>query len=337
MTDFAVIMEPLLRWYRQERRVLPWREDPTPYHVWISEIMLQQTRVDTVIDYYHRFLGRFPDVSALAEAELDEVLSYWQGLGYYRRCEMLHKAAKIVEEDYGGELPSDFEKLLALPGFGRYTASAVMSIGFLKPYPAVDGNVLRVMMRVSNREDCIDDAKTKRRVEEILGGIMPPEHPSEFTQALMDLGATICLPHGEPKCALCPWISFCEGRNRADVLPVRKAKKGRKQERRTVLLLCCDGEIALKKRPDQGLLAKMWEFPNEPGIRTEKELAEDFYGSVTPIGSALHIFSHLEWHMTGFRIDLREKIDEPDLHWIKKEEIAQYAIPSAFRYFKQRL
>ena len=337
MNDFRILVEPLLRWYGKERRILPWREDPTPYHVWVSEIMLQQTRVDTVIDYYLRFLKRFPDVSSLAEADLDEVLSYWQGLGYYRRCEMLHKAAKTVERDYGGILPCDFEKLLNLPGFGRYTASAVMSIGFRKPYPAVDGNVLRVIMRVSNGEDCIDDEKTKRRVENELGKIMPEEYPSEFTQALMDLGATVCLPNGEPKCGVCPWLSFCEGRERAGELPVRKGKKVRKQEKRTVLLLCCHGEIALRKRPAKGLLANMWEFPNEPGHCSEEEIKRRFPGEVTPLGNAVHIFSHLEWHMTGYRVEMEGKPEDAELHWIKKEETASYAIPSAFGFFKKEL
>ena len=337
MNDLGILVEPLLRWYGSERRILPWREDPAPYHVWISEIMLQQTRVDTVIDYYHRFLSRFPDISSLAAADGDEVRSCWQGLGYYRRCEMLHKAAKIVEKDFGGILPRDYEKLLSLPGFGRYTAAAVMSIGFQKPYPAVDGNVLRVMMRVRNSDECIDDEKTKRRTEEELGAIMPEDHPSEFTQALMDLGATVCLPNGEPKCGLCPWLPFCEGRQRAAELPVRKVKKARRKEKRTVLLLCCNGEIALKKRPSKGLLANMWEFPNESGHLSEEEIRSRYGGEIRRLGSSVHIFSHLEWHMEGFRAELNEKTEDGGLHWIKKEEIASYAIPSAFGFIKKEL
>ncbi|MBQ1251673.1 MAG: A/G-specific adenine glycosylase, partial [Firmicutes bacterium] len=198
MNELNQIVEPLLCWYDEERRILPWREDPLPYHVWISEIMLQQTRVEAVIDYYHRFLKRFPDVITLAEAELDEVLRYWQGLGYYRRCEMLHKAAKEIVAKYEGQLPADFDRLLALPGIGRYTAAAVMSIGFEIPYPAVDGNVLRVIMRVTDRYDCIDEESTKRAVEKELAEVIPAERASAFTQALMDLGATVCLPNGEP-------------------------------------------------------------------------------------------------------------------------------------------
>lgn len=337
MKNLEMIVQPLIAWYDAERRILPWREDPTPYHVWISEIMLQQTRVEAVMDYYRRFLARFPDVSALAAADLDEVLSYWQGLGYYRRCEMLYKAAKILENEFSGEIPCDFEKLLALPGIGRYTAAAVMSIGFGKPYAAVDGNVLRVIMRVTDCEDCIDEEKTKRRVEKELTAIMPHKRTSGFTQGLMDLGATICLPSGEPKCGLCPWNSFCEGRYRAETLPVRKAKKARKRENRTVLLLCCGNEVALKKRPAKGLLANMWEFPNETGHRTAAEISQRYGGTVKNLGSDVHIFTHLEWHMVGYAVQSAEKPVIDEVQWIKKEEIAGYAIPSAFAFFKKEL
>lgn len=335
--DFTRIVAPLLCWYDAERRILPWREDPTPYHVWISEIMLQQTRVEAVIDYYNRFLKRFPDVTTLALADMDEVLSYWQGLGYYRRCEMLHRAAKEIVSSYGGEIPGDFKLLLALPGIGRYTAAAVMSIGFGRPYAAVDGNVLRVMMRLTDCDDCIDENSTKKRVEKELTAVMPHDRTSAFTQALMDLGATICLPNGEPKCSICPLMEFCLGRFRSDMLPVRKTKKPRSREERTVLVLCCGDEIALRKRPEKGLLAKMWEFPNELGTFTVEEVKRRYNGDVTSLGRAKHIFSHIEWHMTGYRVEVKEKLCDPSLIWVKKEEMADYAIPSAFGYFKKTL
>lgn len=335
--DFTRIVAPLLCWYDAERRILPWREDPTPYHVWISEIMLQQTRVEAVIDYYNRFLKRFPDVTTLALADMDEVLSYWQGLGYYRRCEMLHRAAKEIVSSYGGEIPGDFKLLLALPGIGRYTAAAVMSIGFGQPYAAVDGNVLRVVMRLTDCDDCIDEDSTKKRVEKELTAVMPHDRTSAFTQALMDLGATICLPNGEPKCSICPLMELCLGRFRSDMLPVRKTKKPRSQEERTVLVLCCGDEIALRKRPEKGLLAKMWEFPNELGTFTVEEVKRRYNGDVTPLGKAKHIFSHIEWHMTGYRVEVKEKLCDPSLVWIKKEEMTDYAIPSAFGYFKKVL
>lgn len=337
MIELKNIVDPLLLWYDAERRILPWREDPTPYHVWISEIMLQQTRVEAVIDYYHRFLVRFPDVNTLASAELDEVLAFWQGLGYYRRCEMLHKASKIIADKYKGELPCDYNEILALPGVGRYTAAAIMSIGFGVPYPAVDGNVLRVLMRITDRDLCIDDEKVKRKVEKELGGIIPADRGSAFTQALMDLGATVCLPNGEPKCAVCPWNELCEGKYHAEELPIRKAKKGRKKEERTVFLLSFQNDVAIRKRPSKGLLANLWEFPNELGYLPEKEVLRRFEGDVRSLGSAIHVFSHIEWRMQGFFIELYEKIEDDDFVWIKKEEIADYAIPSAFSIFKKEL
>lgn len=335
MTELSAIVTPLLDWYDRERRILPWREEPTPYRVWISEIMLQQTRVESVINYYHRFLLRFPDVNALAAAEGDEVLSYWQGLGYYRRCEMLHRAARIVAGEYGGVLPKDHAALLALPGVGRYTAAAILSIGFGEPYPAVDGNVLRVIMRVTDREDCIDEEKVKRKVEAELAAVFPVERASAFSQALMDLGATVCLPNGEPKCDRCPWNELCRGKYRWDMLPVRKTKKPRRIEERTVLLLRYGDEIGLRRRPSEGLLARLWEFPNKAGFSTENELLSLYDGDILPMAPARHIFSHVEWHMRGFEIRLRQKPAEPELVWVKKEEIRQYAIPSVFSYFKK--
>lgn len=337
MRDLKHIADPLIRWYDAERRILPWREDPKPYHVWVSEIMLQQTRVEAVIDYYHRFLARFPDVLSLAAADGDEVRVYWQGLGYYRRCEMLHRAAKVIAEEHNGVIPADFDTLLSLPGIGRYTAAAIMSIGFEVPYPAVDGNVLRVIMRVTDREDCIDEEAVKRKVEKELAAVIPSDRASAFTQALMDLGATVCLPNGEPKCDVCPWSLFCGGKYRASQLPVRKEKKPRKKEERTVFLLFYGDKVAIRKRPKTGLLAKMWEFPNEIGFWDKKTVLRRFQGDIQPLGSAVHVFSHVEWHMQGYRAELSEIPEDDDLCWVKKEEIANYAIPSAFSYFKKEL
>ena len=335
MNELAPLTEPLLEWYQRERRILPWREDPTPYHVWISEIMLQQTRVEAVIDYYHRFLARFPDPKALAAADLDEVLAYWQGLGYYRRCEMLHRTARQIVAEYGGEIPSDFKTLLSLAGIGRYTAAAMMSIGFLKPYPAVDGNVLRVVMRFLNREDCIDEEKVRLSVERELKDVMPIERTSDFTQALMDLGATVCLPNGEPKCDVCPLKTLCRGKQNVDRLPVRKAKKARRREARTIFLLRFGDAVALRKRPGHGLLAKMWEFPNVEGSLSIAEASGQYQGLVTSLGETKHIFTHIEWQITGYLVELSEKPTEAGLVWVDKSELGAYAIPSAFSYFKK--
>lgn len=337
MSVISKMVNPLLDWYAREHRVLPWRTEPTPYHIWISEIMLQQTRVEAVIDYYHRFLGRFPDVDAVAKAELDQVLAQWQGLGYYRRCEMLYRTAKIVSEQYQGEIPADFATLLSLPGIGRYTAAAIMSIGFEKPYAAVDGNVLRVVMRLENSEECIDDGNVKKRVEEALQGVMPQDKTSAFTQALMDLGATICLPNGAPKCGFCPLQDLCQGKDNVDRIPVRKAKKERRVEERTVFLLCYKDQVAVKKRPGKGLLANMWEFPNQEGHLSLAEVENCYHGSVTPLAEARHVFTHIEWELCGYRVELEEKPKNATLQWITKAEITSYAIPAAFSYFKKDL
>lgn len=337
MSVLSKMVTPLLDWYAREQRVLPWRTEPTPYHIWISEIMLQQTRVEAVIDYYHRFLARFPDADAVAKAELDEVLAQWQGLGYYRRCEMLYRTAKIISEQYRGKIPADFATLLSLPGIGRYTAAAIMSIGFQKPYAAVDGNVLRVVMRLENSEECIDDGSVKKRVEEALQGVMPKDRTSAFTQALMDLGATVCLPNGAPKCDICPLQDLCQGKDSADRIPVRKAKKERRVEQRTVFLLCFKDQVAVKKRPGKGLLANMWEFPNQEGHLSLAEVESRYRGNVTPLAEARHVFTHIEWELCGYRVELEEKPKDAALQWIKKAEIASYAIPAAFSYFKKDL
>ncbi len=337
MSVISNMVNPLLDWYARERRVLPWRTESTPYHIWISEMMLQQTRVEAVIDYYHRFLARFPDVDAVAAAELDEVLALWQGLGYYRRCEMLYRTANIISEQYQGKIPADFATLLSLPGIGRYTAAAIMSIGFQKPYAAVDGNVLRVVMRLENSEECIDDGSVKKRVEEALQKVMPKDKTSAFTQALMDLGATVCLPNGAPKCGSCPLQELCQGKEGVDRIPVRKAKKERRVEKWTVFLLCCNDQVAVKKRPGKGLLANMWEFPNREGHFSLAEVENSYRGSVTPLPEVRHIFTHIEWELCGYRVELEEKPKDAALQWIKKAEIASYAIPAAFSYFKKEL
>ena len=337
MSVLSKMVNPLLDWYAREQRILPWRKEPTPYHVWISEIMLQQTRVEAVIGYYHRFLARFPDVTAVAAAELDEVLAQWQGLGYYRRCEMLYQTAKIISQEYQGEIPADFATLLSLPGIGRYTAAAIMAIGFQKPHAAVDGNVLRVVMRLENSEECIDEGSVKKRVEKALQEVMPQKEASGFTQGLMELGATVCLPNGTPKCEICPLQELCQGKDRVDRIPVRKAKKERRVEKRTVFLLCCKDQVAVKKRPGKDLLANMWEFPNQEGQLPLSEAENRYGGSVTPLAAAKHIFTHIEWELRGYRVELEAKPKDTALHWINKEEIAAYPIPAAFSYYKKEL
>ena len=256
---------PLLEWYRDNARTLPWRQDPTPYHVWISEIMLQQTRVAAVLGYYARFLEEVPDVATLAALPEERLMKLWQGLGYYNRARNLQAAARQIVEKHGGEVPHDYDSVRALKGVGDYTAGAICSIAFGQPAPAVDGNVLRVVARITGDEGDITTPAMKSRVTEALRAVIPLQAAGEFTQAMMELGATVCLPNGAPLCDQCPAREFCTAlrEDKIDKLPVKAPKKGRKIEERTVWLLFREGRVALRKRPDKGLLAGLWEYPNE--------------------------------------------------------------------------
>ena len=333
----------LLKWYDSCRRVLPWREDPTPYRVWVSEIMLQQTRVEAVKPYYERFLSQLPTVTKLAEAPEEQLLKLWEGLGYYNRVRNLQKGAQQVVKEYGGEIPASFEKLRTLPGIGEYTAGAIASIAFGIPVPAVDGNVLRVFSRLLAREDDILDPKVKKRMGQEISTLIPRDRAGDFNQSLMELGATVCLPNGTPKCEECPLREICRAHllgTEAD-LPKKAAKKARKREERTLFLLTCGGKIALCKRPEKGLLAGMWELPGITGKLGEKEAAEQVQSwglqaiKLEKLPAAKHIFTHVEWHMTGWAGEVREEAS--GFRWADGEELAEkITLPSAFRaYFPE--
>ena len=343
-TMYAETVPYLLHWYEFNRRILPWREDPTPYHVWVSEIMLQQTRVEAVKGYYDRFLTCLPDVRALAEAKEDELLKLWEGLGYYNRVRNMQKAAKVLVEQYGGEMPADYESIRALPGIGDYTAGAIASIAFGLPYPAVDGNVLRVMSRITGSEEDIAKERTKQTMKQDLTAIMP-EQSGDFNQSLMELGATICLPNGKPLCEQCPVMHLCKAfhTGRETELPVKTGKKERRIEKRIVYLVYCGEKILLHRRPGKGLLAGLWEFPN-----VLAEEAKDVGLKVKKDKKAKHIFSHVEWHMEGIRIEAEEASDTPeglaelvcrltgDTDWVfvTPEELREtYPVPSAFEVY----
>ena len=339
------IVAPLLAWYEIHQKDMPWRRDPTPYHVWISEIMLQQTRIEAAIPYYERFLSEVPDVYALASLEDDTLMKLWQGLGYYSRARNLKAAAEVICARYGGKLPRRASELKTLPGIGEYTAGAIASIAYGEPEPAVDGNVLRVIMRLQACEDDVMSPVTRRRVTEELRAIYPVgKEAGIFTQALMELGEVVCIPNGEPRCEECPVRAHCRARvlGRTADLPVRNAKKGRRQEARTVLLMRCDGRFAIAKRESKGLLAGLWEFPNVPGTLTPEQVRDRLaeWGItarlVTPCGEARHIFSHVEWNMTGYIVECENKTDA--FVWCEPDEIRrQYAIPTAFRFYVNTL
>ena len=330
----------LLEWYDRTRRILPWREDPQPYYVWLSEIMLQQTRVEAVKPYFSRFLETLPTIGDLAEASEETLLKLWEGLGYYSRVRNLQKAAKVVMKEYGGRLPSDPLLLEKLPGIGSYTAGAIASIVFGVAVPAVDGNVLRVISRVSASREDIASPKCKRNMELEVRKIIPKDRAGDFNQALMELGAMVCLGNGEPKCLCCPLQSICLGFQQgiAAELPVKAPKKPRKKEEHTVLLLHCGDTFALHQRPQKGLLAGMWELPSLDGKKSPEEVEEWLREqgvqviSLREAPDATHIFSHVEWHMTGFFAELSQPL--PGFFWADPQALEQqYALPSAFKAY----
>ena len=361
----------LLTWRKSapDTRDLPWRDEPTPYHVWISEIMLQQTRASVVRGYYLRFLSVLPTVRALAEVDDDALMKLWQGLGYYSRARNLKRAAQAIVEAHGGDLPDDFDALLALPGIGRYTASAISSFAYGRPCPAVDGNFLRVAARVT--ENPIDIAKdaAKRALEEALRPAYPTGRDAGLlNEAFMDLAATICLPNGTPLCRLCPAAHLCLAHDCGTALnyPVKTALKARRKEHRTVLLLRRGDRFAIRKRPARGLLAGLWEYPNLDGKWGKRKLldhlaAEGFtVHSMSSLPPARHVFTHIEWNLTGWEVYLDDTDDVPlctadtaeptgaalcaaeddppsALLWVRRAELADtYSIPAAFGYFTPR-
>lgn len=335
------IAEPLLAWYDGNARLLPWRENPSPYRVWVSEIMLQQTRVEAVKPYFERFTAELPDIRALAACPEDRLLKLWEGLGYYNRARNMQKAAQTVMERYGGSMPGDYEALLGLPGIGRYTAGAIASIAFGIPVPAVDGNVLRVLSRVTMCADDILKQSVKNRWEKDIRAIMPQGRPGDFNQSLMELGAVVCTPNGMPKCGQCPLGYLCMARKENKILdfPKKAQKKPRKVEQRTVLVIREGDRTAIHKRPQRGLLAGLYELPNLEGHLSQDEVLAYLKGrNLLPIriqnlGEAKHIFSHVEWHMIGYLIRVEELTGGETEEFIfvepeKKE--AEYPIPSAF-------
>ena len=326
----------LLPWYEEHKRDLPWRQDKDPYHIWVSEIMLQQTRVEAVKGYYTRFLSALPTISHLANADEEALLKLWEGLGYYSRVRNLQKAAKIIMTQHHGCFPTDHKEVLALPGIGDYTAGAICSIAFGHKTPAVDGNVLRVIARVQGDFTPIDSPARKNEVQHALAAIYP-DRAGDFTQALMELGATICGPNRTPDCGHCPCKEFCLGyaQGVAKELPVKTPKKGRRTEEKTVYLLRCGDRYALQKRPDKGLLAGLWQLPETTGMLNVSEAVVALALPVKEIYRQLdknHIFTHIEWKMRCFYLEITEKT--ANFQWYTAEEIQNStALPTAYRQF----
>ena len=346
------IPNPLLIWYDKNKRILPWREEPTPYRVWVSEIMLQQTRVEAVKPYFERFMKALPDISALAEAPEEELLKLWEGLGYYNRVRNLQLAARQIMEDYGGRMPDSYEELLKLKGIGGYTAGAIASIAYKRAVPAVDGNVLRVAARLLKNSKSAKDPKLKACVEQRLMDIIPIDRPGDFNQALMELGACVCIPNGEPLCSRCPLELLCMAhRDGVETqYPEKVSKKPRKVEEKTVLVIRDKNRTALRKRPEKGLLAGMYEFPAMAGFCSANDVVAYLAEAgikvlrIQPLEDAKHVFTHREWHMKGYmiRVDELEPLfpGRPAVDWVyveAGETEKGYPIPSAFSAYVKYL
>lgn len=336
------IVAPLLQWYAANARVLPWRDDPTPYRVLVSEIMLQQTRVETVIPYFERFVRELPDIRALAAADENSLLKLWEGLGYYSRVRNLQKAAKMVVQEYDGNIPSGYRDLVRLPGIGTYTAGAVASIAFGVSLPAVDGNVLRVVSRITASSENVSDQAIKKKMENSISVIIPQDCAGDFNQALMELGATVCLPNGVPKCDSCPLRHVCAGyaQGIASALPVKTPKAERKVQNKTVFVMVCGGKLAIQQNPPNGLLGGLWGLPSWDGALSPDAALDVLSGlkltqdEIKHLPAARHIFTHIEWHMTGYFVQVIKIPEDSPFTWAAPEELkSRHALPSAFRKY----
>ena len=341
--NLTLLPDALLPWFEENKRELPWRQDKDPYHVWISEIMLQQTRVEAVKGYYSRFLEALPTVQALAVCDDDKLHKLWEGLGYYSRVRNLKKAAQVIVQRYNGAFPCDYRKILDLPGIGEYTAGAISSIAFDQKKAAVDGNVLRVYSRLMNDHTPIDQPALKAKVRQELEEVYP-DRAGDFTQALMELGATLCGPNWVPRCESCPCKAFCRAfeAGAAQQLPVKKPKVEKKRENRTVFILQCEDYFALTKRPDTGLLASLWQFPDCEGtldVADAIKAVEAWGIGVRDVQRQLekkHIFTHIVWEMRGFYMQVGNK--DEHFSWFTAEQIAaNAALPTAYRQFWEAL
>lgn len=345
--DFSRIVEPSLTWFDGNKRMLPWREDREAYHIWVSEIMLQQTRVQAVISYYNRFMRELPDIPALAECPEDKLFKLWEGLGYYNRARNLKAAAQSVMAEYDGKMPGTIEELLSLKGIGDYTARAIASQAFGVPVAAVDGNVFRLVTRLALDDTDIGKTSFKKEVQSCLDAVTPRERAGDFCQALMELGACICLPNAQPLCEKCPLAQVCKGYGNEDIMayPVKTKAKKRRVEEKTVFILRFQDRMVLRKRKQEGLLAGLYEFPNVKGRLEQREAVvqmekEGFLPiRVRKMEPAKHIFSHVEWHMEGYEVWLDSVSDLPKGNVLatisEMEEV--FSIPAAFEGFKKQI
>ena len=343
------ISSALLDWFYKNQRSLPFRTDPSPYHVWLSEVMLQQTRVSAVLPYYYRFLEALPDIPALAACEEERLHKLWEGLGYYSRVRNLQKAAKLVCAQYGGQLPADYAALRALPGIGEYTAGAIASISFGLSVPAVDGNVLRVFSRLYNDPGVITEPAVKKAFTARVMEHQPPEKAGDYNQALMELGALVCVPNGAPLCGQCPLAELCLARAAGTTaqLPQKAKPKPRKLVPVTLALVESPAGFLVQQRPEKGLLAGLW----QPGLwEGEHLLQAEVLARLAALGldtgaaapaalpAAKHIFTHIEWLMSGVQLHVPAQSAPAGYVWASREQLrTTYALPGAFRAYKPLL
>ena len=354
----------LLAFYDEHARELPFRISPRPYYTWISEIMLQQTRMDTVIPYFNRFIDQLPDIAALAAVPDERLLKLWEGLGYYSRARNLKKAAEVIVADHGGIMPQEYEELVKLPGIGPYTAGAIASIAFGKAVPAVDGNVIRVFSRLEAYGEPVMTARGKSFIFQAVEAVISRERPGDFNQAIMELGATVCLPNGAPLCQRCPVSEHCLALQQGDPLafPLMPEKKARRREEHTVLLLVHNGKFLAQQRPEEGLLAGLWQVPMRQGILAEEDVIKWIHELGFPDfilemgGKAKHIFSHVEWHMQSFAAHISNQpngeclvgenpagyssgraVSAEGYSWIPGDELDVITLPTAFRKFREAM
>lgn len=333
------IVQPLLEWFNDHQRELPWRKDRLPYHVWLSEIMLQQTRIEAVKKYYTRFIHELPDVSSLSQVEENRLLKLWEGLGYYSRAKNLKKAAQIIMQEYHGVFPDSYAKLIQLPGIGEYTAGAIASICFHERVTAVDGNVLRVITRLLGSKENVLLPAVKKEIQQKLLAILP-EQSGVFNEALMELGETVCLPNGIPECEHCPLKANCIAykKHLTGEIPVRIKKLKRRKEEKTILLLSCGDRMAIQKKSEQGLLSGMYQLPSLNGFFTEEALYHALTErqltplSIVPLGKAKHAFTHIDWYMEGYAVRLARESEQ--FLWVTPEILQKdYPMPTAFKLF----
>lgn len=331
-------------WYQKNKRDLPWRKDNNPYHIWISEIMLQQTRIEAVIPYYERFITFLPTIHDLATIDEEKLLKLWEGLGYYSRAKNLKKTAQIIEQEYQGKFPTEYVEILKLPGIGEYTASAISSICFNQKEVTIDGNVLRVFTRFFNDKRNIDEPKVKKEIRHYLMRVIPMD-AGDFNQGMMELGETICLPKGTPKCLQCPLNKDCLSykKNTYLSLPVKKKKSTKKEEFYTVLLYQYQNKYALYQRKEESLLQNLWSFPQLEGNISKKEIVSYLeknsisYKNIQKDINYTHIFTHKKWQMKSYKIILKTIKNLPYQFYTLKEIETTYALASAYKPFFQSL